>query len=255
MSWRQRFLPLQELSRSARQFWLTVLALVLLMILAIAFYFNVENRLSGTHWSLVDGLYMAVLIITTIGMREVHPLSQTGKVFTSGFAVTGVVLLALAARSAARFLVGQQLSEQAQRRRRLRALKEMRNHYIVCGYGRMGREAVQQLRRRGLPVVVIEQDPTALEPLREGGIPFVEGNATQDEHLQQAGVEHARCLIAAVGTDEDNLFVVLSARLLNSNLFIVARAGAEATVDKLMRAGANRVLSPFTVGGFFTGVS
>jgi voltage-gated potassium channel len=157
--------------------------------------------------------------------------------------------LAFAVRTAATLLVGQQLSAQVQRGRRLRTLKEMRDHYIVCGYGRMGQETVHQLRRRRLPVVVIEQDPTAIEQLQEMGLPCVEGNATQDEHLQAAGVERASALIAAVATDEDNLFVVLSARLLNPRLYIVARAGREDTVDKLQRAGANSVHSPYVEGG------
>jgi voltage-gated potassium channel len=192
---------------------------------------------------------MAVLTITTIGFMEVHPLSQLGRAFTTGFAITGIAVAAFALRSAASLLVGQQLSAEVQRRRRSRTLREMRNHYIVCGYGRMGREAVDQLRRRGLVAAVIEQDPAALDLLRAGDLPFVEGNATQDEHLRAAGIERARGLIAAVGTDEDNLFVVLSARLLNPNLYIVARAGQEATVDKLVRAGANRVASPYVIGG------
>ena len=249
MSARRRRLPLEEVSRSARQFRLLLLTLVVLILLAIGYYLNVEGRLSGQQWSLIDAAYMAVLVITTIGFKEVHALSAAGKVFTTGFAITGVVLLALAARSAASFLVGQHLSEHAQVRRRLRALREMNDHYIVCGYGRMGREAVHQLRRRGLPTVVIEQDPESLEALRETDIPFVEGNATEDERLREAGVERARCLIAAVGTDEDNVFIVLSARLLNSKLHIVARAGREETVDKLLRAGATSVHSPYVGGG------
>jgi len=248
-SWRRRLFPLEDLSRSARQFWVLLFVLLVLMLVAVAFLVNVESRLSREDWSFVDAAYMAVLTITTIGFMEVHPLSQAGRFFTTGFAITGLVLLALAVRSAASFLVGQQLSERVHLRRRLRALREMTNHYVVCGYGRMGRETVHQLRRRGLPTVVIEQDPAALELLRETDVPFVEGNATEDEQLRNAGVERARCLIAAVGTDEDNLFIVLSARLLNPNLHIVARAGREGTVDKLRRAGANSVHSPYVGGG------
>lgn len=221
----------------------------MLMLIAVAFYAKIEGRLSGQRWTLVDATYMAVLVVTTIGFKEVHKLSQPGQLFTAGFAVTGLVLLALAARSAASFLVGQQLSERVHLRRRLRALRDMTGHYIVCGYGRMGRETVHQLRRRGLPTVVIEQEPASLEMLRKTDIPFVEGNATEDEHLRNAGVERAGCLISAVGTDEDNLFIVLSARLLNPNLHIVARAGREGAVDKLLRAGANSVHSPYVGGG------
>jgi len=248
-SWRRRLFPLEDLSRSARQFWVLLFVLLVLMLIAVGFYVNVEGRLTEEEWSFVDAAYMAVLTITTIGFMEVHDLSQVGRLFTTGFAITGLVLLALAARSAASFLVGQQLSEHVQLRRRLRALREMSDHYIVCGYGRMGRETVHQLRRRGRPVVAIEQDAARLELLRGTEIPFVEGNATEDAQLRSAGIERAKCLIAAVGTDEDNLFVVLSARLLNPKLYIVARAGREETVDKLRRAGANSVHSPYIGGG------
>jgi len=248
-AWRQRLFSLEDISRSARQFWVALLLLLILMAIAVGFFVNLESWISGTDWSLIDGIYMAVLTITTIGFAEVHPLSQTGRLFTTSFAITGVVLLAFAARRVASLLVGQQLSAQVQRRRRLRALEQMRDHYIVCGYGRMGRETIHQLRRRGRPTVVVEQDPAALELLRQTDIPFVEGNATEDEQLRNAGVERARCLIAAVATDEDNLFIVLSARLLNPRLHIVARASREEAVDKLRRAGANSVHSPYIGGG------
>ncbi len=124
----------------------------------------------------------------------------------------------------------------------------MQDHHIVCGYGRMGREAVHQLHRRRLDVVVVDQDPARLATLPDG-VPYVEGNAAQDDQLLAAGIERAKCLISAVGTDEDNLFIVLSARLLNPRLHIVARAERDETVGKLMRAGANSVHSPFVLGG------
>jgi len=246
---RRLHVPLEDLSRSARQFRVLLFMLVVLILIAVGFYVNVESGLSKEDWSLVDGAYMAVLTITTIGFAEVHDLSQTGRLFTTGFAITGLLLLALAARSAASLLVGQHLSEHVELRRRLRALRDMKDHYIVCGYGRMGRETVHQLRRRGLPTVVVEQDVARLDALRATDVPFVEGNATEDEQLRNAGVERAKCLVAAVGTDEDNLFIVLSARLLNPRLHIVARAGREEAVDKLRRAGANSVHSPYVGGG------
>ena len=246
--WRQRLFPLEELGRVARQFWVALFLLLLVIILAAAYYIVVEGRSTGIYWSAVDGLYMAVATVTTMG-SEVHPLSQHGRMFTICLAIVGIGLLAFAVRSAATLLVGQQLSAEMQYRRRLRALKQMENHFIVCGYGRMGSEAVQQLRRRGLEAVVIEQDPDAVEERREPGVLYVIGNATHDEHLKSAGVERARGLIAAIGKDEDNLFLVLSARLLNPKMYIVARAGQEAMVDKLKRAGASRVLSPYVLGG------
>ena len=249
MSLSRERVPAIELSRTARQFWVLLALLVVLMTCAVFFYFYIESDLGKNHWSVIDAVYMAVLVITTIGFMEVHDLSQFGRLFTTGFAITGISLLALAVRSAASLLLGQQLSVEVHRRRRLRALKEMRNHYIVCGFGRMGRETVHQLRRRGLEVAVIEQDLAKLELLRDADLLYVEGNATQDEQLRAAGVEQAKCLISAVGTDEDNLFIVLSARLLNPKLYIVARAGRDETVDKLVRAGANSVHSPYVMGG------
>ncbi len=240
---------MRELRRSARQLWVVLALLFVVMAGAVFFYLFTESERSGIEWTVVDCMYMAVLTLTTIGFEEVHPLSQTGRLFTTAFAITGLALVALAVRTAATLLVGQQLSAGVQRRRRLRALKEMRDHYIVCGYGRMGQETVHQLRRRGLPVVVIEQDPEAIEQLQEMDVPCVEGNATQDEHLDAAGVERARSLIAAVATDEDNLFIVMSARVLNPSLYIVARASREETVNKLQRAGANSVHSPYVGGG------
>ncbi len=216
---------------------------------AVFFYLFNESDRSGIEWTVVDAMYMAVLTITTIGFEEVHPLSQTGRIFTTGFALVGIALVALAIRSAASLIVGQQLSAEVQRRRRVRALNGMSDHYIVCGYGRMGQETVRQLRRRGLPVVVVEQDPEAIAALDEQGIPFVQGNATQDEHLNEAGVDRAKCLVAAVATDEDNLFIVMSARVLSPSLYIVARASRGETVNKLQRAGANSVHSPYVGGG------
>ncbi len=248
-SWRRRLFPVDDLRGTARQFWIA-LGLLLALVLAAAVYYRVfESRATGTPWSIVDSLYMAVLTVTTVGFMEVHPLSQHGRMFTIFLAVTGIGLAAYALRSAASLLVGQQLSAEVQTRRRLRALRQLRDHYIVCGYGRMGSEAVRQLRQRGLEVVAIESAPEVVEKQREPGVLYVMGDATQDEHLKNAGVERARALIAAIGRDEDNLFLVLTARLLNPDLLIVARAGQDTMVDKLRRAGANRVLSPYVVGG------
>jgi len=242
-------IPLRELHRSARQLRLVLVLLFALVAAAVFYYVVYETKHTGVEWTLVDGLYMAVITVTTIGFQEVHPLSQQGELFQAIFAIGGVLLVALAARAAGSLVLGQQLSTEVQRRRRLRVLSEMRDHYIVCGYGRMGRETVHQLAQRGLPVVVIEHDAAQLELLREEDVPFVEGNATQDEHLQAAGVERAKCLVAAVATDEDNLFIVMSARLLSPRLYIVARASREETVNKLQRAGANSVHSPYVGGG------
>ena len=248
--WRRRlWFGGEQTSGAVRQFRTALFLLAVLFIIIILYYRYIESRLSGIPWTGIDAFYMAVLIATTIGFREVHPLSDPGELVTAFFAIIGVGLLAWAVRSTAAVLVSEQFTAQFERRRRLRVLQSLKGHHIVCGYGRMGREAVSQLRRRGLRVAVIEQSPRALQGLARTNIPFVEGNATQDDVLRAAGIERAQGLISAVGTDEDNVFIVLSARLLNPSLYIVARASQEETVSKLTRAGANRVLSPFVVGG------
>ncbi len=222
--WRRRLYPLGEMSHAGRQFWTALFVLALLGVFAVAYYYYLEGQQSGYHWSFIDALYMAIVVVTTIG-SEPHPLSQEGRLFTAFFGGLGVgVVFALLIPSATSYLVSQQFSQQFQIRRRLRALQQLSEHYIVCGYGRMGKEAVTQLRRRGLQVAVIEQDEQLLEDLRDTKIPYVVGNATHDEYLRAVGLERAKGLIAAVGTDEDNVFIVLSARLLNPALFIVARA-------------------------------
>jgi len=245
---RRRFFSLDDLASATWQFHVAVLLLVLLVVAAISFYVFAESRISGAPWTFIDALYMVVGVITTIGLLP-HRLSQTGELITAAWAVVGIAIIYWAARSALKLFVGERVSSLLYERRRLKAVQDLRDHYIVCGYGRMGQETVSQLQRRNIRVAVIEQDPAALEALRATDIPFVQGNATEDEHLKAAGVERARGLIAEVGSDEDNVFIVLSARLLNPALYLVARAGREENVDKLTRAGANRVLSPYVVGG------
>ncbi len=242
-------LSLPEWSSAARQFWAALVLLSLLVAVETAYYYGVEGRRGG-HWTLVDAFYMAVMVVTTLGTMEVHPLSQAGRIFTSLCAGLGVgMLFGLVVPSATSFFLSQLFTHQFEQRRRLRTLEHLSEHYIVCGYGRMGREAVTQLLRRGLRVAVIEQNEEAVADLRAREVPFVVGNAAEDEFLRAAGIARAKGIIAAVGTDEDNVFITLSARLLNPALYIVVRASREENVDKLTRAGANRVLSPFVVGG------
>jgi voltage-gated potassium channel len=249
--WRRKLLALEDVNIVTHGFWTAVVALGMLIVVAICYYMAFEPFFNDHkyHWSFVDSLYMVMVIVTTIGLQEIHPLSQVGRVFTTIFAFTSLFVLFLVLGSATKLFVLEQLGERAEKMRRSKLLKEIRDHYIVCGYGRMGRETVTQLLRRGNKVVVIEHNPDMLPFIQQAKVLYVEGNATEDEVLREAGIERARGLISASDTDEDNLFIVLSARLLNPNLFIVARASQESSIDKLQRAGADRVHSPYVVGG------
>jgi voltage-gated potassium channel len=131
----------------------------------------------------------------------------------------------------------------------MRTIESLRDHHIICGYGRMGQEIVKQLEGHGVPVVVIERDAESLARLQEAGILFVAGNATDDDVLLAAGIQRAKGLVAVTSTDEDNVFIALSARALHPDLFIVARCDSTEAEGKLLRAGADRVISPYVIGG------
>jgi voltage-gated potassium channel len=225
------------------RFLLTLLMPALLVALGTAGY----NAIEG--WSLFDSLYMTVITLTTVGYREVHPLSRAGQVFTMLLALGGIFMLFFAATSVLSAIVRGDLIEFLGSRRVQRSLAEMKNHVIVCGFGRMGRLVCQQLAGQRVPFVAIDRREELFETFDCAyGVPL-HGDATSDEVLDRAGVHRARALISVVASDADNLYITMSSRLLNDQLFIVARAEDERSEEKLLRAGANRVVSPYVIGG------
>lgn len=199
-------------------------------------------------WPLFDSLYMTVITITTVGYREVHELSDAGKLFTIFLIVSGVGTILYTLNNAARVLIEVEFKEIFGRRKLEKTIKGLKGHYIICGYGRMGKVIGKELKEKGARFVVIEKE--ALNPeIFDGDMLFVNGDATRDEILREAGIERAKGLISVLSTDAENLYVVLSARVLNPELNIVARAGEEGSEQKLLRAGADRVVSPYHIGG------
>lgn len=192
---------------------------------------------------------MTIITLTTVGFGEVVPLSEAGRVFTMVLILLGVGTLGWGLRNAAEVVLGQQLWMSVRQRRMEKTLNTLENHYIVCGYGRMGRQIVRDLRARNEPFVVVDMSATIAEELLEEGIAHVTGDATRDEVLQEAGIERACGLVAALDTDADNVLAVLTARGLNSTVTIVARTATEEAESKLRRAGADRVVSPYVIGG------
>lgn len=213
-----------------------------LLAIAVTFY-HFDQR-----YSVIDAIYMAVITVSTVGFGEPRPETPSGRLFTAGFIVASVLLVWWLARSAVELIFEERVFEKWEERRRTRMVDALTGHYMVCGYGRMGREIVAQFRRAGVPLVVIESGEEPLRALHEEGIPHVAGNATEDETLQAAGIERAKGLICVTSSDEDNLFVTLSARVLNPGLFIVARCTTEGSATKFHRAGASRVVSPYVIG-------
>ncbi|HEY5864279.1 MAG TPA: potassium channel protein [Candidatus Tectomicrobia bacterium] len=198
---------------------------------------------------ILDALYMTVTTLSTVGFGEVHPLSHRGRAFTIGLILFGVSAMAWAAESMLKALLEDHVRDAWWRRRMERVIDRLTDHYIVCGYGRMGMQIGRELTRRELAFVVIERDPHVLEMLRRHNVLHVEGDATSDHILLTAGVTQARGLATALTGDADNALVVISAKGLNPRLQVVARASSQETEEKLLRVGADRVVSPYTIGG------
>lgn len=200
-------------------------------------------------WSPFDALYMTVITLTTVGFGEIHPLSTAGRVFTMVLALGGIFALAFAGTELVQTWASWQLRMLLGRQRGEKGMTTLKDHVIVCGYGRMGRLVCMELSRMKLPFVVIDNQEGRLADfsLRHGIA--LHGDATSDAALKQAAVDRARAVVAVLPSDADNLFITMSARLLVERVTIIARAEEEATVEKLRRAGATRVVSPFVVGG------
>ncbi|HEX4866752.1 MAG TPA: potassium channel protein [Acidimicrobiales bacterium] len=196
-------------------------------------------------FSPLNALFQAVTTVSTVGYREVEPLSPTGQVFTIVLILVGVgAAFYLFSVLIETFIEGR-LNELFGRRRMEQSIASMQDHVIVCGWGRVGRSIANEVTAAGRPVVVVEREPDAVP----AGIPTVVGDATEDSVLRAAGIDRAAALVAAVDSDSANSFITLGARALKPSLFIVARARSEESVEKLRRAGADRVVNPQVIGG------
>ncbi len=223
------------------RWWLAIVGAI--VVVATAGYMTLPG------WSLSDSLYMTVITITTVGFREVHELDTTGQLWTMLVAIGGAGIIFGGVGVVTERLVTDVTSGKREARRMTQAIDGMSGHFIVCGYGRVGSTVARELVHAGERPVVIDVNPDSIEAARASGHFVVAGNATQDSTLRAAGIERARGLITVIDSDVDNVYVALSARALNPDLFIVARAGEEDTESKLLQAGADRVVSPYTRAG------
>ena len=200
-------------------------------------------------WNFFDALYMTVTTLSTVGYGEVHPLSHLGKIYNMGLILAGMGFLFYLVSAMARMVVEGEIRAALGKRKLLKHIKRLSGHYIICGFGRIGEIIARQLQERGVPLVVVDNKPENLARLEQSGYYLVAGDATREEVLQEAGIERARGLVAVVSTDADNVYIVLTARSINPNLHIVARAEEKGAERKLLRAGADRVESPYEMGG------
>jgi voltage-gated potassium channel len=200
-------------------------------------------------WGFLDALYMTVTTLTTVGFREVHPLGVGGRVFTIALMGFGVLIVFVTIAIIAQLIMSGELGEPLRRRRMQRRIDELRDHYVLCAFGRVGRATAAEFALQGFPYVVIEQQMALERLMAENGAPFIVGDPTEEAVLEQAGVRRAKGLVCAVDSDAGNVYITLTARSLNPHLSIVARASAPQSVDQLYRAGADRVVSPYVLSG------
>lgn len=233
----------QALAEPVRRFQLAVLILLGLVAVGTAGYMLLEGM------TVPEALYMTVITLTTVGFREVRPLSTESQMFTVTLLVFGVAFGAWALTNAVEVALGQTLWTSVERRKMKDTVARLTDHYVVCGYGRFGTQIVRDLRARGEAFVVVEQSAEREEEFLRDGIVHVLGDATHDETLADAGIARARGMVTALDSDASNVLSVLTARELSPRVLIVARANAESSESKLRRAGADRVVTPDTLGG------
>jgi voltage-gated potassium channel len=200
-------------------------------------------------WSFFDALYMTVTTLTTVGYGETHPLSPLGKAYNMVLILAGMGVLFYIITSLARVVVEGEIAAALGKRKLLKRIKKLSGHYIICGFGRIGEIIARQLQERGIPMVIVENNPDLISRLDDSGYYFVTGDATKEEVLQEAGIERARGLVSVVHSDASNVYIVLTARSLNPKLFIVARGEEPGSQQKLLRAGADKAESPYEMGG------
>jgi voltage-gated potassium channel len=218
-------------------------------ILAIIFAVGIVGYMIIERWTLLDSAYMVVITLFTIGFEEVHPLSPIGRSFTMIIAVTGVGTAVYAAGRAVQIIVEGEMSGYRRKKRMTNRISQMEGHYIICGFGRVGHQVAEALEASRFPYVVIDSKQENINELESRDIPSILGDATTDQTLVQAGIQKAKGLVACSDSDVANVYVTLSARNLNPELHIVARAGLPDTEKKLLAAGANRVISPYRIAG------
>ncbi len=226
-----------------RHLKVSIMVLALLMTVGTTGYMVIEG------WSPLDSLYMTVITLGTVGFREITPLSDIGKIFTIFLIIIGVSVIGYIVGSLAQIMFEGQYQRIIGRKKVEKKILALNDHYIICGFGRIGALICKEFAAKPLPFVVIEKHPEVHERLHQEEYLHIRGDATEDDTLLRAGIKRAKGLISVVTSDTENVYITLTARGLNPDLFILARSGEEGSDIKLKRAGANKVVSPYLIGG------
>ena len=228
--------------QSSRHLILSILLMVLILLFGTVGYMLLEG------WRMIDALYMTIITLTTVGYTEINPLSEEGRMFTILLITLGVGFFLYVAGAVVQFMVEGQIRILFGRKRLDRHIGQLKDHYIVCGYGRIGRVLARKLVQKPVDLVVIEKDRDLVPKMESDRVLYVSGSATEEMNLIKAGIHKAKGLVAVLATDTDNVFLVLTARQLNPDLFIMGRATQEESKITLEAAGASKVESPYDIG-------
>lgn len=220
----------------------SVFPLLIIILFGIFGFYFIEN------WSFFDSFYMTVISLTTVGFGEIHPLSFYGKIFTVILLLTGVGSVTLVARNLSLQFFQPFFGTVLKEKKMEKILSKMQNHYIVCGHGRIGRDVCKNLTESQKKVVVVDKNISDFISINGTQVPVVQGDASYESTLLKAGIDRAKGLIAAVTSEAENVFITMTARDLNPDLFIISRFEENATQSKLLRAGANKVINPYHIG-------
>jgi voltage-gated potassium channel len=218
-------------------------------LLALLLTFGVSGYMLIEDWSFFDALFMTVTTVTTVGYREVQPLDTSGRVFTIFVILFGVGVAFYILTTVVQTVVEGELAELVGVRRMQARIAALRDHYILCGFGRVGEEIAREYRERQVDFVIVENNPEAIQRAEQQKHLIIAGDATVDEILEQAGIRHARALMAASDSDAGNTYITLTAKALRPELFVIARVGQPASEPRVRRAGADRVISPYKLAG------
>ncbi|HEX9892073.1 MAG TPA: potassium channel protein [Actinomycetota bacterium] len=217
--------------------------------IGLVYVYGVAGFMVIEDWTFVDALYMTFITLSTVGFREVQPLDTSGKLFTISLIVFGVTIFLVTLTLAASWFIEFRIGERWRRKRMERVISRLKDHFIICAFGRVGRAVAREFDGEKVPYVVIDLDEELEEHMVEAGVLYLIGDPSKEETLREAGIERARGLVCAVDSDATNVFITLMARAINPQIFVVTRAADQAAVDRLRQAGADRIVSPYATSG------
>ena len=219
-----------------------IIVFIVLILVGISGYMIIEG------WGLFDAIYMTIITLSTVGYGEVHETGLGGRIFTIILIIIGVFIIAYIVGLVAEIFLEGEIRSILGRRKLDRKIQSLKDHYIICGYGRIGRTICNVLTKRSIPLIVLEKEEQARQELEQDKILYIDRDATHEESLIDAGVRRAKGLVSVVSSDPENVYITLTARGLNPELFILSRAEYSATKAKLLQAGANKVVLPYSIG-------